>query len=455
MGVPYDMTTQHRPDDALEDFTELIRDEQFFPGGRAPDDPEVQRRRRRSLIVTAVLTIAVLASGGGYTAWAVTAPVADPVATSQVPEAPTTTAATIALPQEGASALTVSGADAYLGPVEGTIWVASGTDDPRPMASITKLITALVVLDAVPLADAADPGPTLAFDSADYALYDKYYVMGASIAEMPRGSSMSLRDAIATMLVPSASNYAEAVSTWAFGSQSAFVGAARRWLAANGLANTAIVEPTGIDPRNTSTPSDLIALGRLAAAHPVVAPIAAMPGITPPGLDGMSNTNALLGTHGITGLKTGTLGESGSNLLYTATFDVGAAAPLSVVGVVLGTSSRDGANHAVVTLLESISAGFTQVPLAEAGEVVGSYATPWGSTADMVIGADASVFHWSDTPITVTMETTEPTEWADGETVGSITWTSGPHAATAPLVIVDTIEPPTTWWRLTHPGDLG
>jgi D-alanyl-D-alanine carboxypeptidase (penicillin-binding protein 5/6) len=71
------------------------------------------------------------------------------------------------------------------------------------------------------------------------------------------------------MLVISASNYAEAASTWAFGSQPAFVSATKRWFAANGLAHTKIVEPTGIDPHNTSTPSDMIALGKLAMANPV------------------------------------------------------------------------------------------------------------------------------------------------------------------------------------------
>ena len=101
----------------------------------------------------------------------------------------------------------------------------------------------------------SDPGPTITFDKADHDLYDKYYVMGATIARMPTGSSMSLRDALATMLIPSASNYAEAVSTWAFGSQGAFLDAARRWLAAHGLTGTTIVEPTGISARNTSTPS--------------------------------------------------------------------------------------------------------------------------------------------------------------------------------------------------------
>ena len=146
------------------------------------------------------------------------------------------------------------------------------------MASITKLITAMVILDAKPLADASDPGPTITFDKADHDLYDKYYVMGATIARMPTGSTMSLRDALATMLIPSASNYAEAVSTWAFGSQGAFLDAARRWLAAHGLTGTTIVEPTGISSRNTSTPADLLAIGKLALAHPAIAHIVATPG---------------------------------------------------------------------------------------------------------------------------------------------------------------------------------
>jgi D-alanyl-D-alanine carboxypeptidase (penicillin-binding protein 5/6) len=426
----------------------------FDPGWNEVADARRRRRRRVGLIVTAIILIVLLATVGGYTGWTLTAPLPTPDVTSQEPAVPVSEAAVVALPAEGASALTISGGDEYLGPGASGIWAASGTDEPRSIASITKLVTALVILDAHPLASATDPGPTLTFDKADHDLYDKYYVMGATIAAMPIGSSMSLHDALATMLIPSASNYAEAVSTWAFGSQGAFLNATRRWLAANGLGGTAIVEPTGISARNTSTPADLITLGRLAAAHPVIASISATRALSLPGPGPIVNTNDLLGTGGVTGLKTGNLGPGTFNLLYTASVDVGASQPLSVTGVVLGGASRQSVNADVVTVLNSIRAGFHDVPLAASGQDVGSYSTAWGASARMIVSKDASIFTWSDTPITVEMTTTTPKAYEDGEVVGSITWTAGPNTVTVPVEIEGSIPPPTEWWRLTNPGEL-
>jgi D-alanyl-D-alanine carboxypeptidase (penicillin-binding protein 5/6) len=448
-----DGRTETEPD-AVAEFTEWMRHEQEIPNRRATLDPVVRRRRRRGWIITAVVLALVLAAGGGYTGWGLTAPVGNPVARSETPSAAAGPPAALALPSEGASAISVAGADAYLGPEASDLWATSGTDDPRPIASISKLITALVILDAKPLAGPDDPGPTITFDKAAHDLYDRYYVRGATIAAMPTGSSMSEHDALATMLIPSASNYAEAVSTWAFGSQAGFVGAAARWLAEHGLTRTRIVEPTGISPRNTSTPSDLIALGKIAAADPVIAHLTATPSIHVPGPGYLLNTNNLLGRDGITGLKTGNLGEGSYNLLYTASFTVGEQ-PLSVTGVVLGGFSRDSANASVLNLLDSIRNGFHRVPLATAGDVVGSYTTPWGETAQMVIASSASIFTWSDTPISVTMDTSAPETYADGAEVGTISWTADPHTETAALKIDGDIEPPTAWWRLTHPSELG
>jgi D-alanyl-D-alanine carboxypeptidase (penicillin-binding protein 5/6) len=433
-----------------------MRNEEEFPGIADRIDPAVRRRRRRrALIITVVVIALILGAVGGYTGWALSAPVAAPAAVSAAPHVAAPAAATVSLPSSGASAISVSGADAYLGPTASGIWATSGSNDPRPIASISKLITALVILDAHPLADASDPGPTITFDKADHDLYDKYYVMGATIAAMPTGSTMSLRDALATMLIPSASNYAEAVSTWAFGSQGSFLGAARAWLAANGLSGTTIVEPTGISSRNTSTPTDLIALGKLALAHPAIAQIVATPSLTLPGPGAMHNTNGLLGTDGITGLKTGNLGENSYNLLYSASLEVGAGEPLTVVGVVLGGATRETVNADVVRTLDSIRGGFHEVPVVAQGLEVGSYSTPWGSTARIVVAEDASIFTWSDTPITVAIQTTTPKLYEDGEQVGTLTWTAGPHTATARLEIDGDISPPTEWWRLTHPSELG
>ncbi|MFM9625968.1 hypothetical protein ACKI14_50510, partial [Streptomyces turgidiscabies] len=77
------------------------------------------------------------------------------VASTRSLDAPTTEAAAFALPGGGATSVSVSGAADYLG-ADGLRLVA-GDDEPRSIASISKIITALVVLDAHPLASADDP----------------------------------------------------------------------------------------------------------------------------------------------------------------------------------------------------------------------------------------------------------------------------------------------------------
>ncbi len=450
------MTIDHHTPDDLSDFAELLQH------GQEASDPLVnknspvrRRRRRRALIVTAITIAVVLAVVGGYTGWALNAPVRAPHIAAQAPSVPISSAASVPLASDGASALRITGGDAYFSAAKTGIALRSGSDKPRPIASISKLITALVVLEARPLSGADDTGPTITFSKADHDLYDKYYVMGATIAAMPRGSSMSEYDALATMLIPSACNYAEAIATWAYGSQSAFLSATRRWLAAHGLTGTTIVEPTGISHRNTSTTKDLLKIGQLAAANPSIVKITGTSSLSLPGPGAMFNTNDLLGTDGISGLKTGNLGEGSFALLYTASLDVGVDKPLEIIGVVLGGDSRQGVDSSVLAALDGIRAGFHTVPLTTSGQQIGTYSTPWGATARMVVSSSASILTWSDTPITATMKTTTPKRYANGEVIGSITWHAGPSTATAQVTVAGSISPPTAWWRLTHPFELG
>lgn len=441
--------------DELRAFSQLL--DAASPEPLTSADRSARRRRRRRGWLIALLVFAlVLAGTGGYVVWALMAAPPPPTATIRTPTVTTPSAAAFAMPAEGAAAISVTGAADYLGP-DGIQLAsdATGTGAPRAIASISKLITALVVLDAHPLSGASDPGPTITFSKADHALYDKYYVLGAAILDMPTGSSMSLHDALATMLIPSASNYAEAVSTWAFGSQGAFLAATRAWLTAHDLTGTSIVEPTGISPRNTSTTSDLLKIGALAAANPTIAQITATDRMTVPGLGTLVNTNDLLGQDGITGLKTGNLGAGTFSLLYTASLNVGAGEPLTVTGAVLDGFSRESVDADVLGLLSSIRAGFHHVPVATAGEVIGTFETEWGASAELVIADDAAILTWSDTPIAVTMDTATPVTYTDGERVGSVTWTAGPNTVTAPVEVRGAIEPPTDWWRLTHPSRLG
>ncbi len=446
--------TDRDPDDFAqfaEMFENATRDER---GGGSMDPSTRARRRKRGRIAALIVVGVIVATIATYVPLTLTAPIGAAAATTHRPDVAAGAAAKLDLSNDGESAVSVSGADEYLGSGASGIFASTGGDGVAPMASISKLITAMVILNARPLTTSS-PGPTITFSKADHALYDKYYVLGATIAAMPTGSSMSEHDAIETMLVVSACNYSEAMADWAFGSTAGFVSAARKWLAANGMTHTTMVESTGIDTRNTSTPSDLITLGKLAMANPVVAEIVAKPGLDIPFLTGMPSTNTLLGTDGVNGIKTGTLENSGSDLLYSATFFVtGVDKALTVVGVVLGGASRDSVNGDVTRLIDSLKAGFHQVPVAEDGQKVGTYSTPWGASATMVLANGASVSTYSNTPITSTMTTSTLKTGADGEKVGSVTWKAGTSTVTVPVILKGSITPPTAWWRLTHPAEL-
>lgn len=443
--------------DGISQLTELMR---FEPPRIRVDDPPpvdpVRRKKRRRLaaVIAGAVALVIAGSAGGYSAWALNAPVGQATIDAAAPDVDIPDPAQVVLSSDGLTAISVEGADDYLEPDASGIWMAGGGNDARPMASISKVITALVILNAKPLG-AGEAGPTITFDRDDFKLYDKYYVLGATIAAMPTGSSMSLHDALEMMLVISASNYAEAVSTWAFGSQIAFLRAARDWLGANGMSGTTIVEPTGIDPRNTSTPSDLIQLGRLAMADPAVAEIVGMTATDIPGVPAQRTTNDLLGVDGIVGIKTGTLEETGSNLLFRAVVDVGIDQPLTLTGVILGGFTHESVDLDVKALIASIQAGFHDVPLGTRGQQIGTYQTAWGESAAIVLGRDAGIHTWSDTPVDVAFDVDSLTTGEAGDEVGEVTWTAGPTTVTVPLELADDIDPPDAWWRLTHPGELG
>lgn len=451
------MTPQHDLPDWFADLSEPTLLGPDEPPASAPVGPEVaakrKRRRRTGGIVALIAVVLVLAVAGTYVSVTLGAPIGAAASTVHRPGVESPAAAALVFPTVGESAVSISGADDYLGPTADGVFGSSGGNGALPMASISKLITAMVVLNSKPLG-VSGAGPTITFDKADEALYDKYFALNATIAAMPTGSTMSEHDAIEAMLVVSACNYAEAVAEWAFGSDAAFLVAAKKWLRANGLTGTTMVEPTGVDARNTSTPSDLIALGKLAMANPAIASIVAKTSLDVPSLAGMPNTNDLLGTDGVDGIKTGTLVPGGSDLLFSANVTVGTPTPLHITGVMLAGTSRGSVDTAVSALIQSITSGFHVESLGTRGQVVGTYSTPWGAKATMVLGKDATTLTWSNTPITSTMTTDTLKTGANGEKVGTITWTAGKNVVSVPIVLQGHITPPTSWWRLTHPFAL-
>ena len=270
---------------------------------------------------------------------------------------------------------------------------------------------------------------------------------------MGSARSTRQRELLDLTLIESANNYSSTLARWAFGSEEAFVAKAREWVAAHSLPSVTIVDSTGLGVGNTATASDLVELGRIALADPSSAAIVGTRDLTIHDVGLIENTNEMLGTNGVTGIKTGTLDPYGANLLFSAVHPIGGST-VTVIGVVLGGTDHDTLNVAISDLLASVQAGFHEVDVSDVGQPFASYATAWGQTAEAAADAEGLLLTWADTPI-VAEVTADPVRIEEaGENVGQVVFTAGPMSVSVPLVLSTSITDPGPGWRLTHPGEL-
>src|SRR5579863_2366439 len=116
-------------------------------------------------------------------------------------------------------------------------------DEVRPLASVTKLITALVILRQHPLGPGQD-GPPIRFTSADVSAYRQDLAEGQSVLKVAAGERLSELQALEGMLIPSADNVARILGSWSAGSNAAFVRAMNQEAAQLGLSSVHLVEPS-------------------------------------------------------------------------------------------------------------------------------------------------------------------------------------------------------------------
>ncbi|ARC56839.1 D-alanyl-D-alanine endopeptidase [Frondihabitans sp. 762G35] len=395
------------------------------------------RVRRR--LVGALLAVVVVASAVYFPATLLAPP---PTAAASVtsPAPPSSSPVDPTFPTYGATGVEALGFDDSL--------TTSGDTRPRSIASISKIVTALVVLDKRPLRGGS--GPTITFTAADHALYDTYLAKNGEVAPMATGARLSERQTLQVALIKSANNYAGALSAWAFGSNDQFVAATRTWLRENHLSNTTLVEPTGLDPRNRSTAADLVRLGTLALQNPDVKAIVATERVSIPGVGVVTNSNRLLGVDGVEGIKTGTLDEAGACLLFASRETI-AGREVTIVGVMLGGKDHDSLDTDVRRLLASVRAGFRTVTPVKKGDVVGTYSTKWGATARAEADATVSRLVYGAPAISTEVSTERLRSGTAGERVGTLDVAIAGEKVAVPLRLDRALTAPTAWWRITNP----
>lgn len=408
-------------------------------------NPSVYRRRR---IIAGLLALIVIGGGGWLTTKTVTtlaSPLPDTVVTVTQPAIIAGPATTFTLPTDGRMAIGASGFDGTL--------LSSGSQDVGPIASITKIVTALVVLEAKPLTS-TEEGPTIEYTEADLEIYQEVLAQDGIVEPVSDGLTLSQRQSMILMLLPSANNYAISLAQWAYGSSTAFVSAANAWLAEKGLVNTRIVEPSGLSAENVSTPAELVEIGKLALSQPAIENIVSLATAEIPGVGSVVNTNKLLGEWGVDGLKTGTTDEAGACLLFSADYTVGTQL-VTVVGVVLNGSSHRAINLEITELLSGMSTAFREVPVIESGQLVAEGESAWNTKVSVTAASNITVVTFSDIPIAISAEIQALQPAPVGTAVGTIDVRVGNQVHQVDALLASDLNDPGPFWKLSHPNMLG
>jgi len=206
-------------------------------------------------------------------------------------------------------------ADAYTGQV---LW-GRGLNTERPMASVTKVMTALVVLDSGHL-DQEIRVPQAAFNYA--------WKYGGETAGLHPGDVLTAQELLEALLLPSGADAAYTLANAYGPGLNAFIARMNATAARMGLTHTHFTSPDGLPyPTETSTystPSDLLALGRAAMRFPVFRSIVDQQFFHLPKGPGhhqywWDNTNELIGSYpGAVGIKDGYTDDAGHCLLFEA-----------------------------------------------------------------------------------------------------------------------------------------
>lgn len=247
----------------------------------------------------------------------------------------------LAWPQTGQSAI---------GTVEdGLLASSSRSETAQPTASMAKIITALAVLKKHPL-DTDQSGPVYTITPSDVADYRAYASKNGSVLPVKTGTTLTMYQALQAMLLPSANNMADLLAERTFGSEEAYIDYADTMLKTMGLTHTTITDASGFNSATVSTPSELVIIGIAALNNPVIAQIVAQQQALLPGVGLITNTNKLLGSNGVIGIKTGTTDEAGTCLLFAAKTDQ----QKTIVGVIMGDTSENQLFTDSENLLQSV-----------------------------------------------------------------------------------------------------
>ena len=324
----------------------------------------------------------------------------------------------------------------------GTVLFEQNADEAFPPASVTKIMTLLLVMEAL--------------DAGRFTLSDRVPVsehaasMGGSQVFLSPGETLSVEEMIKCAVISSANDAAVALSEFVSGSEDAFVSEMNRRAGELGMKNAHFENVTGLDDTTVDhrcSARDIALMSRALISHKDILKYSStwMDSIRD-GSFTLSNTNRLIRFYpGATGLKTGSTAKAKFCLSATAERN-----GMTLIAVVMGSPSRDIRNEETKRLLDYGFAGYglfsrnaTELPPVKAlgGESDFCRVGYEGTSAVVSRGEEGKIKTEIDLPDTLKAPV------AEGDVVGRAVFRSGENVvAEVPIKALETVS------RITFPA---
>lgn len=327
---------------------------------------------------------------------------------------------------------------------------SNNTDEPVPIASTAKVITALVVQDKQRL-EIGQTGPDVEITKADRQIYDKYYMVNGAIVPVLPGSKLSQKALMQAMLIPSANNMADTLTNSVFGSQEEYVVYANKLLKDKGFTKTTVADSSGFSPDTKSTAAEMVRIGELAMLDPVISQIVGQSQAAIPNGGIVRNTNWLLGQQGVNGIKTGNTNEAGGCFMVSAVITHPDKTKSTVVAAILGAKTVSQAMTDIQPVVfNQAKAGFKDKTVVRAGQQLGVIQTAWGERAAITAEQDLSLFGWQEDVPSYKLELVNDKKISDlkpGQKLGQAQVTLGKNKGVVNVEQTGSIQPPDFWWK--------
>jgi len=224
------------------------------------------------------------------------------------------------------------GQGAYV--VAGSVLHTSPRQQPVPIASVAKVMTARIVLRAAPLRRGRD-GFHLVVTPQDVVDTRARVADDESTVPVAAGEVLTERQALAALLLPSANNIAIMLARRVAGGVTDFVARMNAEARRLGMTHTHYTDPSGLAGSTRSTAADQLLLAVAAMRQPTLARLVALRSYSIPVAGTVRNTDSLLGSYGVVGIKTGSDDAAGGCFMFRVQRTVHGHA-VTVTGVVLG-----------------------------------------------------------------------------------------------------------------------